>query len=303
MKRRQLLAAPLAALPLWAGNRIDRSRFSALTDEIGASEQEAFDFAKQYGLRWIEVRGVPGGRRDYVDLPAAELHAFAKKVRDHGLKVSYLDAPLLKFALPGFEPVERAKDTAGQRAKRAAEGDRRFTRRMDDLRLALDAAEILGTRKVRVFAFQRVREREKAMPRVAEILAGMAETAGRRGIHLLLENEGSCNVATCAEAAELLKMVPSKWFGFNWDCLNGVGYKENPFPEAYSIIPKDRLGNVHIKGRSVLPGPYRMDWTAVFKALERDGYKGEIGLETHIWDNMIEKSHASMREMIRLVEG
>jgi len=303
MRRRELLAAPFAALPLWAGKRIDRSRFSALTDEIGKSEQEAFDFAKQYGLRWIEVRGVPGGRQDYVDLPAAGLQAFAKRIRDHGLKVSFLDAPLLKFALPGFEPVRRSTDTPERIAKRAAEGERLFARRTDDLRRALAAAEILGTRKVRVFAFQRVREREKAMPRVAGILAGMAETAGRRGIRLLLENEGSCNVATCAEAAELLKMVPSKWFGFNWDCLNGVGYKENPFPEAYSIIPKDRLGNVHIKGHSVLAGPYQMDWKAVFKALERDGYQGEIGLETHIWDNMIEKSHASMREMIRLVEG
>jgi L-ribulose-5-phosphate 3-epimerase len=156
---------------------------------------------------------------------------------------------------------------------------------------------------VRIFTFHRVRDRAKAMPRVVEILAEMAEAAGRRGVQLLVENEGSCNVATCAEAAELLKMVPSKWLGFNWDCLNGVGYKENPFPEAYSFIPKDRLGNVHIKGRSVLPGPHRMDWKPVFQALERDGYQGQIGLETHIKETLIESSHASMREMIRLVEG
>jgi len=168
---------------------------------------------------------------------------------------------------------------------------------------ARQTAEILGTSKVRIFTFHRVRERDKAMPRVAEILAEMAEAAGRRGVYLLVENEGSCNVATCAEAAGLLKMVPSKWLGFNWDCLNGVGYKENPFPEAYSLIPKDRLGNVHIKGRSVLPGPNHMDWKAVFQALERDGYRGQIGLETHIKEDLIRNSHDSMREMIRLVEG
>lgn len=303
MQRRELLAASLAALPLWAGKRIDRSRFSALTDEIGNSEEEAFVFAKQYGLRWVEIRGVPGTKRDYQELSASELRAFAKRVRDRGLKVSYLDAPLLKFTLPGFDPVGRSTDTAEQRARRAAQGEPLLARRMADLRRALETAEILGTRKVRIFTFHRVRDRAKVMPRVAEILAEMAAAAGRRGIHLLVENEGSCNVATCAEAAELLKMVPSKWLGFNWDCLNGVSYKENPFPEAYSFIPKDRLGNVHIKGRSVLPGPYHMDWKTVFQALERDGYQGQIGLETHIKETLIESSHASMREMIRLVEG
>jgi sugar phosphate isomerase/epimerase len=303
MRRRELLVASLAALPLWAGKRIDRSRFSALTDEIGNSEEEAFAFAKQYGLSWVELRGVPGANLDYEGLPASELRAFARKLKDRGLKVSYLDAPLLKFTLPGFEPVGRSTDTAEQLARRAAEGEQRLGRRMEDLRRSLDTAEILGARKVRVFTFHRVRDRDKVMPRVAGILAEMAAAAGRRGIHLLVENEGSCNVATCAEAAGLLKMVPSQWLGFNWDCLNGVGYRENPFPEAYSLIPKDRLGNVHIKGRSVLPGPHRMDWKAVFAALERDGYRGQIGLETHIKETLIESSHASMREMIRLVEG
>jgi sugar phosphate isomerase/epimerase len=303
MRRRELLAAGLAAIPLWAGKRIDRSRFSALTDEIGNTEDEAFAFAKQYGLRWVEIRSLPGTKRDYQELPGSELRAFARRIRDHGLKVSFLDAPLLKFTLPDFEPVGRPTDTAEQRAKRMADGKLLLARRMDDLRRAMETAEILGTRKIRVFTFHRVRERDKVMPRVAEILAEMAEAAGRRGIHLLVENEGSCNVATCAEAAELFKAVPSKWLGFNWDCLNGVGFKENPFPEAYSFIPKDRLGNVHIKGRSVLPGPNRMDWKAVFQALERDGYRGQIGLETHIKQDLIRNSHDSMREMIRLVEG
>ncbi len=248
MQRRELLAASLAAIPLWAGQRIDRSRFSAITDEIGNSEQEAFEFARQYGLSWIEIRGLPGTKRDYRELPPAELRAFAQRVRDRALKVSFLDSSLLKFTMPGFEPVGRSTDTAEQRARRAAQGEPLLARRMDDLRRSLDTAEILGTRKVRVFTFHRVRDRDKVMPRVAGILEEMAEVAGRRGIHLLVENEGSCNVATCAEAAELLKMVPSKWLGFNWDCLNGVSYGENPFPEAYSFIPKRPSGQRAYQG-------------------------------------------------------
>ena len=302
MTRRELLAALLAASPLRAGTRIDRSRFSPVTDEVGNSEQEAFDFVRQYRLRWIEVRSVPGTRTDYVELPPDALRTFAGKLRDNGLKVSFLDAPLLKFSLPDFEPVSRATESAERRAARVAAGQRLLARRMEDLNKALDTAEILGTWKVRIFTFHRVREREKVMPRIAEILTEMAEAAGKRGISLLVENEGSCNVATCREAAELLARAPSKWLGFNWDVLNGVGYGEKPFPEAYSYIPKQRLGNIHLKGRSVLPGAFQMDWKTVFAALERDGYSGQIGLETHIRESMMESSHASMREMIRLVE-
>ncbi len=303
MTRRELLAAATAASSLFAGGRIDRTRFSPMTDEIAASEQEAFAFTRQYQLQWVELRGVPGANTEYVDLPAGELRAFAGRLRDNGLKVSFLDAPLLKFTLPDVEPIWRPSDTAEQRANRLENGRRRLARGIDDLRKALETAEIVGAPAVRVFTFHRVQDREKLMPRVAEILAGMAEVAGKRGIRLLIENEGSCNVATCAEAAELLKMVPSKWLGFNWDVLNGVSFKEPPFPEAYALIPKQRLGNVHLKGRSVLPGPLRMDWKTVFAALERDGYRGQIGLETHIKENFIENSHASMREMIRLVES
>lgn len=274
-----------------------------MTDEIAASEQEAFAFTRQYQLQWVELRGVPGANTDYVDLPAGELRAFTGRLRDNGLRVSFLDAPLLKFTLPDVKPIWRPSDTAEQRARRLEIGRRRLAHGIEDLRKALETAEIVGAPAVRVFTFHRVQDREKLMPRVAEILAGMAEVAGKRGIRLLIENEGSCNVATCAEAAELLKMVPSKWLGFNWDVLNGVSFKEPPFPEAYSLIPKQRLGNVHLKGRSVLPGTLRMDWKAVFAALERDGYRGQIGLETHIKENYIENSHASMREMIRLVES
>ncbi len=302
MTRRDLLAAFLAAGHLRAGTRIDRSRFSPVTDEVGNSEQEAFDFVRQYRLSWIEVRSVPGTKTDYVELPPDVLRAFADKLRGNGLKVSFLDAPLLKFTLPDFEPVSRATESAERRAARVAAGERLLARRMQDLNKALETAEILGTSKVRIFTFHRVREREKAMPRIAEILTEMAEAAGKRGISLLVENEGSCNVATCREAAELLTLAPSKWLGFNWDVLNGVGYGEKPFPEAYSLIPKQKLGNIHLKGRSVLPGPFQMDWKADFAALERDGYSGQIGLESHIRENMMENSHAAMREMIRLVE-
>jgi hypothetical protein len=63
LNRRQLLraatAAPLIFVPrLLAKNRIDRSRISAITDEIGMTTTESIDFAHTYGLKWVEVREI-----------------------------------------------------------------------------------------------------------------------------------------------------------------------------------------------------------------------------------------------------
>ena len=79
-------------------------------------------------------------------------------------------------------------------------------------------------------------------------------------------------------------MMPSKWVGFNWDPHNAYP-KEQAYPEAYNLLPKKRMMNVQIKGKGVMPtSPEKQDWKAIMQALDRDGYKGKIGLETHIFD-------------------
>jgi L-ribulose-5-phosphate 3-epimerase len=290
------------AAPGWARNRIDRFRISAISDEIARSPAEAIAFAKQYGLRWLELRQVPGGKPYYESMPEAELRAAAREFAQNGIRISYLDASLLKFGLPGTEPVRRTPENEAARARHVQREGAQFERRMEDLTKAIRAAKILRTDKIRVFAFTRVAEPMKLLPRVAEILEPMVALAGREKVRLLVENEGSCNVATCAELAELMKLAPSKWLGINWDVLNGRAYREAPFPDGYRLLPKSRLGNVHIKGRSVLDYPERLDWAAIFKALEKDGYRGCCGLETHIFGaTQVEMSHASMKEILRIV--
>src|SRR4051812_35720427 len=59
MNRRQLLAAGAAFVTtsrLWGKAGIDKSRISAITDEIGLSTLEAIAFAHFYGLQNIEIR-------------------------------------------------------------------------------------------------------------------------------------------------------------------------------------------------------------------------------------------------------
>jgi len=296
-RREALGAAALAfAPPAFGANRIDRSRVSAITDEIARTPKGAIEFARQYKLQWLELRSTPGernspGRKEYFLLPEAELKQAAREFRDAGIRISFLNTSMLKYWIPGTEPVN----------PRASKNPERFNRRMDELKRALDAAAILGTAKVRVFTGWRVADPERVMPRVADLLNEMAEVAGRHKTSLLIENEGACVVGNCAELVSLLRLVPSRWVGINWDPLNASHRKEVAFPDGYESLPVRRIGNVQIKGRSILPGPERMDWTAIFRRLERDGYRGQVGLETHIFgDIQVQKSHESIREILRI---
>jgi sugar phosphate isomerase/epimerase len=306
--RRQLLLASVFVPALWAKrHRIDRSRISAISDEIARTPAEAIAFAKQYGLQWLELRDMPGAKGQlYCELPEQELQMAAKELREGGVRISLLGAELLKFGLPGTVPLMAARDESAEaREKRQAQETKRFDSRMDDLAKAIRAAHVLGTDKVRVFAFRRVAEPQTVLPRIADILGEMTKMAERERIRLLLENEASCNVATCAELATILKMIPSRALGLNWDALNGRSRNETPFPNGYALLPKKRIGNVHVKGRSILT-QYKdthLDWASIFRALERDGYQGEISLETHISEGRIENSHASMKEILRLVSA
>jgi len=70
MTRRELLAAGAAcAGTLWArGRRFDKSRISAITDEIGLTTDDSIAFAHQYGLQNVEIRNEPAKKKEYFTL-------------------------------------------------------------------------------------------------------------------------------------------------------------------------------------------------------------------------------------------
>jgi sugar phosphate isomerase/epimerase len=300
MYRRQFLAA-LSAAPLALGaNRIDLSRVAVLTDEVARTPADAFAFCKQYGLRWLELRGVPGGGGHYGSLDEAKLKDFVKEMRDHGLKVSFLNTPFFKITLPGTEPVFRRPETPEAREKRLARHKADFDNRKEQFAIAFRNAHILGVDKMRVFTFLRVAEPEKVFEQSANVIGEMSRLADKEGIKLVVENEGACNVLTCSELAGFMKLMP-KNVGINWDPTNGVG-REKPFPEGYALLPKKRIWNMQFKGRTLLEPERKLPWAEILAAMEKDGYKGNVGLETHYLDGTDpEKSHLAIKEIIRIV--
>lgn len=306
MNRRVFLGSTLAAsTALWAkGNKIDMSRVSVLTDEVGKSPADAIAFAKQYGLKWVELRGVPGGKLgSYAFLEPDQLKAAQQEFRDAGLRVSFLNTGMLKFDLPGTEPARnRPNDTPELKAKREANAKMRFESRIEDLHKAIRAAHAFDVNLVRIFTFSRVAEPETLFPRIADIIGEMALIAEKEGVKLLIENEGSCNVCLSSELRDLCKMIPSRAVGINWDPVNELGKPVPPFPNGYALLPKERVLNVQMKARALVIGPDFVDWKGIFAALEKDGYQGKVGLETHVFDGtLIEKAHLCMEKIKAIV--
>src|SRR5437868_1595643 len=110
--RRSFLAAGLgSALSLRAAApKIDRSRISAISDEIAKSPAEAIQFAKRYGMQWLSLRDVPGAKKSYHTLEPDDLAAAHAEFKEAGIRISFLDTPLLKFGLPGTEPLRRTPE-------------------------------------------------------------------------------------------------------------------------------------------------------------------------------------------------
>jgi len=309
MTRREWIASLAAAVPLAAksaprSGKIGLSRLSAISDEIATAPEGALAFAKLYNMQWLELRNVPGGGGEYSRLDEAKLKAAAQTFKDNGIRISFLNTGMLKFGLPGSEIKPNRPETAEQKKARTERDQKRFDERMKWLQDSVRACHILEVKDVRVFAFTRATEPGKHYERIAEIIGEMAVTAEREGIRLLLENETSCNAATCEESAALLKLIPSKAVGLNWDVLNGFDMKEPAFPHGYSLLPKHRIWNVQAKGKSLLEEGKIQDWQGIIRALAKDGYTGCLGLENHMFGRMLyTHGHYAMRELIRVAEA
>jgi L-ribulose-5-phosphate 3-epimerase len=100
----------------------------------------------------------------------------------------------------------------------------------------------------------------------------------------------SCNTATGEESAALLKAIPNKNFMLNWDPGNAAAIGSTPYPDGYNLLPKHRIGHCHCKD-VVRKADHKYDWAPVgggivdwvgqLRALQQDGFRYGLSLETH----------------------
>lgn len=296
------LAGAAIAPALLEAKPLGWDRFAVLTDEVGKDEADAIAFAKQYNLKWVELRDTPRAQdrsrknETYFRMEPERLKKVKADLHAAGLRVSFLNTGLLKFGLPGTELKLNRPETPEAKAAREERQSKLYADRMTDLQLAIRAAHILEVPILRVFAFMRTTNVPAVWDRIANELGEYAKVAEKEGVTLLLENEAACNVGTSQELADMTLKVNAKALGMNWDPDNGWG-KETSWPDGYKMLPMHKLHNVQMKAGNVI-GPRKIDWVAILRALGKDGYKGNVGLETHIFDGtLIEKAHLCLAEI------
>jgi sugar phosphate isomerase/epimerase len=288
-------AAPLSGADLLSSSTstatpLGKSPFkiSVINDEISQDLGHACEVAsQQFGMEWIEIRSL--WNKSIVNLDAKEIAEAVAILKKNNLRVTDIASPLFKVDWPGAPKSKFSPEHSQFNA------DFTYDQQGEVLDRSIELARKFSTDRIRCFDFWRLDDPVPHRQAINETLQKAAERAGKAGLILVLENEFACNTATGAEAAKTLAGVPSRHLMLNWDPGNAAMRGEKPYPDAYNLLPKDRIGHCHCKdivkaGKDTdktdnehwaAMGKGTIDWTGQFAALKRDGYHHAVSLETH----------------------
>jgi sugar phosphate isomerase/epimerase len=311
ISRRTLLAGlgAAAATRLTGLRAADMTPFnlSILTDEISQDFGHACDVAsREFGMGFVDLR--EAGGKNIMKWDAAQVADARRILERFKLRVACIASPVFKVDWPGApkSPYSPARDQFG--------ADFTFEQQDELLERAFELARAFSTDRIRIFDFWRLDDQAPHRKAIDEVVRGAAAKAAKRGLTLVLENEYACNTATGAEAARLLTAVPDKALEITWDPGNAQWRDEVPYPAGYAAIPKGRIGHVHCKDAArradgkgwewMAMGRGVIDWAGQFRALENDGYRHAVTLETH-WrgagtpEESSRQSFAGMKELLK----
>jgi sugar phosphate isomerase/epimerase len=260
-------------------------KIAVINDEISADFDHACHvIARDFGLSWIELRSMWG--TNISELTSAQIDDSLKILAKYNLQVTDIASPLFKTDWPGAP-----KSQYGSKADLHLAAAATFAQQDALLEHCIELAKKFNTNKIRCFDFWRLDDQAPHRAAIDEKLRSAAETAGKHGIQLVLENEFECNTATGREAARTLNAVQTPHLALNWDPANAVMRGElDAFPSAFALLPKDRIHHCHCKNAVKSAdgkiewspvGKGLIDWAAQFRALHQAGYADAVSLETH----------------------
>jgi L-ribulose-5-phosphate 3-epimerase len=287
-------------------------RIAVINDELGQDFGRSCEVAsREFGMEWIELRGM--WNKNILKLDAAEIAEARRILEKYKLRVTDIASPLFKVDWPGAPKSKYSPKGAQFNA------DFTYDQQGEVLERAIALAKAFQTERVRCFDFWRLEDSALHRAAINAKLLEAANAAGKQGIMLILENEFACNTATGAEAAQVLAAVPSPSFMLNWDPGNAAARGEIPYPNGYTLLPKNRIGHCHCKDITSIAkaaetsepawaamGAGAINWVSQFAALKRDGYRYAVSLETH-WrgaptpEESSRQSWSGMKKQLRKV--
>ena len=201
-------------------------RLSAFADEISPDVDAQIAGLAANGIDMIELRGVDG--ESVADITPAKVREVADKLKAAGIEVSAGGSPIGKIGL-----------------------DEDFEEHFDTFNRLLDAAKVLGTRRMRIFSFfpPEGEDPAKYRPQVMSRLRRLVDRASSRGVTLCHENEKSIYGDSPDRCLDIYNE-----FGGEVRCVfdhaNFISCGYLPFPYAFDKLGRT-LSHMHIKDATV----------------------------------------------------
>ena len=245
---------------------------TGFADEIGPSLSYQMDVLDELGIKHIEFRAAEG--KNVMAFTDEEAESAAAAMKERGFAVSALGSPIGKYDI-----------------------DKPFEPHYDDFLRALDLADILGTKYIRMFSFFIPEGKDPADFRdeVFKRTEAFIKKASERGIVLLHENERYIYGDNVERSLDLMKNFYCDNYRFTFDPGNFIHCDEEVFPYAYETL-RPYIAYMHVKDAKYAktPGTWgeEVEWTkgevnadAFIAALRDVGYGGCLAVEREAGDD------------------
>jgi L-ribulose-5-phosphate 3-epimerase len=214
-------------------------RVAIINDEISEDFGRACEVAaREFGMLWMELRGM--WNKNILHLDSKEVEEARRILEKYGLRVTDIASPLFKVDWQGA-PKSKFSQSGDFHA------DFSFEQQDEVLGRAIELAKAFQTDRVRCFDFWRQDYQKPYRAAINEKLREAANTAGKSGITLLLENDTGLNTATWAEAAQVLDAIKSPHLMLNWIRQTPPPAEKKPFLTATIFCPRNGLATVTAK--------------------------------------------------------
>lgn len=247
---------------------VDGFSLGVISDEVSQDIEVAAAFAEKHGIKGLELRTVFGkGPHQLNDNEISQIKIAMEK---HGLVCCGISSPFYKCSID-------SKDELNEHIK--------------VLESCINLAKKLETTNIRGFAFWKQDNLSDYLENIKEKFVLPAKMLEDANMVLLLENEPTTFASNGYTLAKVLKAINHNNIKAVWDPGNDIYDTEGeiPFPNGYDAV-KDYMHHMHIKDaiklkdgkvEGVVFGEGMVDFTAQFKQMAVDGYKGWCVLETH----------------------
>lgn len=240
------------------------NKLSAFADEIGDDLSLQLSTLKANGVDNIELRAVWG--KNVLKLTKEEIGRVKKEADDNGIGFSAVGSPLGKFPLDGD-----------------------FSHQVDDLKKALEYAEIIGAPYIRMFSFHIPPGDDPAThrTRVLDWLGQMVAIAEKTPVILAHENEKGIYGDTGDRCLDIYRSIQSKSFTAIFDFANFVQCGEKPYTDCWLKV-REYVTYFHIKdamltdGKVVPAGKGDGDVRRILSEAYGAGYDNFLTLEPHL---------------------